>query len=155
MPTLSSEACTPHQVAELQGVVSATKEQLATAQLQLREATTKLAAAKATGGSGTGTSAGTGEGGELAQELAAARRGLQAAQEGLAAEKGHSAEYRRLAQLAEADKAEQLRLSAEFKATLEAQLATAEEARAVCARVGRGGAARGPCRRLPWRLRRV
>ena len=43
---------------------------------------------QATGGSGTGTSAGTGEGGELAQELAAARRGLQAAQEGLAAEKG-------------------------------------------------------------------
>ena len=145
----------PHQVAELQGVVSATKEQLASAQLQLREATTKLAAAKATGGSGTGTSAGTGEGGELAQELAAARRGLQAAQEGLAAEKGHSAEYRRLAQLAEADKAEQLRLSAEFKATLEAQLATAEEARAVCTRVGRGGAARGPCSPLPWRLRRV
>ena len=92
--------------------MSATKEQLAAAQLQLREATTKLAAAKATGGSGAGTGAGTGEGGELAQELAAARRGLQAAQEGLAAEKGHSAEYRRLAQLAEADKAEQLRLSA-------------------------------------------
>ena len=119
-------------MAELQGVVSATKEQLATAQLQQREAITKLAAAKATGGTGTSTSTSTGgggEGGELAQELAAAQRGLQAAQQGLAAEKGHSAEYRRLAQLAEGDKAEQLRLSAEFKATLEAQLATAEEAR--------------------------
>ena len=123
-------------MAELQGAVSATKEQLATAQLQQHEATAKLAAAKATGGTGTGTGTGTstgtgggGEGGELAQELAAAQRGLQAAQEGLAAEKGHSAEYCRLAQLAEGDKAEQLRLSAEFKAALEAQLAAVEEAR--------------------------
>ena len=136
-------------MAELQGVVSATKEQLATAQLQQREATNKLAAAKATGGTGVGTSAGTGgggEGGELAQELAAAQRGLQAAQEGLAAEKGHSAEYRRLAQLAEGDKAEQLRLSAEFKATLEAQLATAEEARTMDReREGRHVHPAGPC----------
>eukprot|EP00964_Phaeocystis_antarctica_P043321 scaffold24862_cov30-Phaeocystis_antarctica.AAC.1 len=111
------------------------KKQLATAQLQQREATTKLAAAKATSGTGTSTDTGCdggggggGEGGGLAQELAAAQRGLQAAQKGLAAETGHSAEYRRLAQLAEGDKAEQLRLSAEFKAALEAQLATAEEA---------------------------
>ena len=112
------------------------KKQLATAQLQQREATAKLAAAKATSGTGTSTDTGCGgggggggEGGGLAQELAAAQRGLQAAQEGLAAEKGHSAEYRRLAQLAEGDKAEQLRLSAEFKAALEAQLAAVEEAR--------------------------
>ena len=137
-----------NQVAELQGVVSATKEQLATAQLQQREAITKLAAAKATGSTGTGTSTGGGgEGGELAQELAAAQRGLQAAQKGLAAEKGHSAEYRRLAQLAEGDKAEQLRLSAEFKATLEAQLATAEEASAIwIGREGRHVYPAGPCR---------
>ena len=52
------------------------------------------------------------------------------AQEAVAAEKEHGAQYRRIAEVPEKERDEQLRLSAQFKASTEAKLAEAEAARA-------------------------
>jgi len=65
----------------------------------------------------------------LAEEVAVARRERKRAEEGLAAEKAHSAQYRALAAAAEKERDEQLQLSSQLKESLEARVAEAEAAR--------------------------
>ena len=127
---LADGASAREEKAQLQSQADTLRQLQEAQQLQLRDAIAKLAAAPASGGGGALASSPGGSTDNVAEELARAKRELQVAQEAVAAEKEHGAQYRRIAEGAEKERDEQLRLSAQFKASTEAKLAEAEAARA-------------------------
>ena len=113
------------EVARLEGQLTTMKQLHETVQIQLREAQEQRASASALAGEG---GAGTGTGG-VAEELASARRTIVTLEQSVAAEKEHGMQYRRLAEAAEGERDEQLRLSVEVKSASEAAVAQATAAK--------------------------
>ena len=116
------------EVARLEGQLGTMKELHDTVAIQLQQlqqkATAQPSLERVLSSAGSGAS-----GGALAEELAAARRKVSTLETALEAEKAHGLQYKALAEAAETERDEQLRLSAEVKAAADGSTSAANAAK--------------------------
>lgn len=110
------------QVMRLQAQLDAMVNSQEALQLKLRETPGTLAPAAVAGGS---EAAGT----AVSEELAAVKQEVQRLEASLAAEREHSKQYRLIADAAEKERDDQLKLSAQVKLTSQSKVTVEEEAR--------------------------